>query len=78
MWREVASPIGGGGTPVWLNGPDDDLVTLLARSQANVRVGGDGFFASEEHVELGGGAHAVADRRAEQLPYPGPDRRANW
>ena len=63
------------GDKIWLEGPHDDLVTLLARSQANVRMGGDGFFELEEHVQLGG-PYVVGDRRAEQQPYPGPERRS--
>ncbi len=78
VWREVGPPAGADGDPnherVWLNGPDDDLVTLLARSQASARTGGDGFLEAEEHVELD--PHPVADRRQEQHPHEGPERRS--
>ena len=74
VWREVEPPVSAGQDPndqcIWLNGPDDDLVTLLARSQANVRTGGNGFVEAEEHVELD--PHLVTDRRREQHPRQGP------
>ena len=78
VWREVEQPpvasdaaLGG---RVWLEGPDDDLVTLLARSQANARLGLDAFFEREEEVELP--IKVVADRRAGQKPFDGPERRS--
>lgn len=78
VWREVEPPASAGQDPgtqrIWLNGPDDDLVTLLARSQANVRTGGNGFLEAEEHVELN--PHVVTDRRQEQHPHEGPERRS--
>ncbi len=87
VWSEVeaqgatAGAAGGatagvaGGATMWMNGPQDDLVTLLARSQASVRTGGDGFLGDDEHIELGGAAHVVADRRTEPQSHPGPERR---
>ena len=76
--REVEPPADAGQDPgaqrVWLNGPGDELVTLLARSQANVRTGGNGFLEAEEHVELD--PHLVTDRRQEQHPHEGPERRS--
>ena len=77
-WREVEPPAGADQDPdeqhIWLNGADDDLVTLLALSQANVRTGGTGFLEGEELVELD--PRVVADRRQEQHPYGGPERRS--
>ena len=78
VWREVEPPTGAGQDPddqhIWLNGPDDDLVTLLARSQANARTGGSGFLEVEEHVELD--PRLVADRRQGQHSREGPERRS--
>jgi hypothetical protein len=75
VWREVEQPQAAGPEErIWLEGPDDDLVTLLARSQANARLGLDAFFAREEDVELP--IKVVADRRAEQKPFGGPERRS--
>jgi hypothetical protein len=78
VWREVeqpqAAPGAGPGERVWLEGPDDDLVTLLARSQANARLGLDAYLEREEEVELL--IKVVADRRAEQKPFDGPERRS--
>jgi len=79
VWCEVEPSTGDGEGPgaqrIWLNGPDDDLVTLLARSQANVRTGGGGFLEDEEHVELD--AYLVTDRRQEHHPHAGPERRSD-
>jgi hypothetical protein len=79
VWREVERPVAAGadadGVRAWLNGPDDDLVTLLARSLANARMGGGGFLESEEHVDLS--PRTVADRRLEQQPHGGPERRTD-
>lgn len=79
VWREVERPASGGadaaGIRTWLNGPDDDLVTLLARSLANARTGGGGFLEDEEHVDLS--PHTVADRRHEQQPHGESERRAS-
>ena len=76
VWRDVESPTASGaaaGQREWLLGPDDDLVSLLARSLANAQTGGSGFLEEEEHVELR--PYVVADRRREQHPYDGPERR---
>ena len=73
VWREVES--GGGGERLWRAGPDDDLVTLLARSLAKARMGVDAFLETEEHVQLQ--PHVVSDRRRDQAPHPGPERRKN-
>lgn len=71
VWREVDA--GAEGRPTWLEGPDDDVVTLLAQSLAKARMGGDPYLETEEHVQLQ--AHVVTDRRQEQHPYQGPERR---
>jgi hypothetical protein len=71
VWREVDA--GAEGRPTWLEGPDDDVVTLLAQSQAKARMGGDPYLETEEHVQLQ--PHVVTDRRQEQHPYQGPERR---
>jgi len=78
VWREVEAPASAPGEPsgerVWLSGPDDDLVILLSRAQTNARLGGSGFLEDEECVLLD--AHVVADRREEQQPHQGPERRS--
>ena len=71
-WREVEAKAGSG-TREWLQGPDDDLVMLLARSLASARTMGDGCLADEEHVELH--PHKVDDRRRKARPEAGEDRR---
>jgi hypothetical protein len=54
----------------WLDEPSDDLVTLLARSLSDARMGGGGWLADgEESVEV------VADRRAGRTGHNGPERR---
>ncbi len=54
----------------WLEEPSDDLVTLLARSLADARMGGSGWLAeSDAQVEV------VADRRAAMSTHTGPERR---
>jgi len=76
VWRDVKSPTESGaegGQREWLLGPDDDLVTLLAESLANAQIGESGFLEEEERVELR--PYVVADRRREQQPYDGPERR---
>lgn len=64
-----ATPELGGDADAWFEAPTDDLVTLLARSLADVRAGGDGWLASGE------GVIRARDRRREQRPYDGPERR---
>jgi hypothetical protein len=54
----------------WLPEPDDELVTLLARTLADARMGGTGWLAEGEGV-----VEQVPDRRGERLPHEGPDRR---
>ncbi len=71
-WREVEAPAGSGKRE-WLQGPDDDLVMLLARSLASARMMGDGCLADEEHVELH--PYKVDDRRGKARPGTGEDHR---
>ena len=73
VWRDVLSPIAPEAQREWLLGPDDDLVSLLARSLGDAQIGGSGFLENEERVELR--PYVVADRRGEQHPYDGPERR---
>jgi hypothetical protein len=54
----------------WMTEPDDDLVSLLARSLGDARLGGAGW------LELAGRAERVQDRRRERATHPGPERRS--
>jgi hypothetical protein len=82
VWREVETPVSvpadASGAPLppsrrtWLNGLDDDFVTLLHHSLATARTGGDGCLEREESIEL---PHVVDDRREHQEPHVGPERR---
>lgn len=56
----------------WLGGPDDELVTLLAKSLADARFGGTGWLAD---VESGADLESVPDRRQGFRPHEGPERR---
>lgn len=56
----------------WLDEPEDELVTLLARSLADARFGGSGWLAG---AELCAEPEAVPDRRSERRPHQGPERR---
>lgn len=78
VWRESEAPGAAPGSSErgefrWLEGPDDDLVTLLAQSLGNVHMAGDGFLEEKEAVALY--PHVVDDRRREQQPHQGPERR---
>lgn len=55
----------------WMTEPDDDLVTLLAKSLGDARLGGAGW------LELVGRAECVEDRRREQAGHQGPERRTS-
>jgi hypothetical protein len=55
----------------WLAEPNDDLVTLLARSLADARRGGSGWLAPPESETV----ERVADRRGGCAPHQGPERR---
>jgi hypothetical protein len=72
VWREVESPAGSG-LREWLQGPDDDLVMLLARSLAQARAAGNGCLADEEHIKLH--PYKVDDRRCKARPGADEDRR---
>ncbi len=77
VWREVETlvPVGARGAeagPTWLNGPDDDVVTLLYLSLASARRGGDGYLHPAEEIRL---PHLVDDRRLSQVSHSGPERR---
>ena len=84
VWHAVDSPAGRmggldqpGASPEldaavdrWLAEPSDDLVTLLARSLSDARMGGCGWLADgEPSVEI------VTDRRAGGSGHYGPERR---
>lgn len=65
-----ASPALDAAVARWLAGPNDDLVTLLARSLADARMGGSGWLVDgEEAVEV------VEDRRNGGSDHGGPERR---
>jgi hypothetical protein len=84
VWRAVGNPsgeLGGADQPGsssaldaavarWLAEPSDDLVTLLARSLADARMGGSGWLADGD-----GSVEVVADRRAGGSDHAGPERR---
>ncbi len=55
----------------WMTEPDDDLVTLLAKSLGDARLGGAGW------LELAGRAECVEDRRREQAGRQGAERRTS-
>jgi hypothetical protein len=69
VWRARAAEAPEGSTPTWMQEPDDDLVTLLARSLGDARLGGAGW------LELVGRAERVEDRRREWRATAGPERR---
>lgn len=75
VWRAKthdteASPQLDAAVTAWLAEPNDDLVTLLARSLADARMGGTGWLA-----DGGGAVEQVADRRGVHQPHAGPERR---
>jgi hypothetical protein len=53
----------------WMTEPDDDLVSLLAKSLGDARLGGAGW------LEIAGRAEHVDDRRQEAVGHAGPERR---
>ena len=73
VWRARpgASPALDAAVAAWLAEPDDDLVTLLARSLSDARLGGAGWLEAADGVER------VDDRRQELRPHDGPDRRGS-
>jgi hypothetical protein len=54
----------------WLPEPDDQFVMLLAKAPADARMGGSGWLADGD-----GDVEQVPERRGEQLPHQGPERR---
>jgi len=56
----------------WLDEPDDELVTLLAKSLADARMGGTGWLVGDRTTA---DIEEVPDRRASQHPHAGPERR---
>jgi hypothetical protein len=71
VWRARARDEPQEASPSWLTEPDDDLVTLLAKSLGDARLGGAGW------LELVGRAECVDDRRRERAGHAGPERRSN-
>ena len=69
VWRARAAEVPEGSTPSWMSEPDDDLVTLLARSLGDARLGGSGWLEADDDVEC------VADRRLQRRGHEGPERR---
>ena len=70
MEQPGASPALDAAVARWLAEPNDDLVTLLARSLADARMGGTGWLVDgEESVEV------VEDRRNGGSDHGGPERR---
>jgi hypothetical protein len=72
VWRTTgtgASSALGAAVAAWLAEPNDDLVTILARSLGDARIGGSGWLEAAEDVEC------VADRRLERRGHEGPERR---
>ena len=71
VWRARSTPSSEGTSTSWMTAPDDDLVSLLARSLGDARLGGAGW------LELVGRAEQVPDRRHERQTPPGPERRGS-
>ena len=75
VWRAVqpegASAALDAAVAAWLAEPNDDLVTILARSLSDARLGGTGW------LEDGDGVEHVADRRTARASHDGPDRRGS-
>ena len=72
VWRATtagASPALDAAVAAWLAEPNDDLVTILARSLSDARLGGNGW------LDVADGVESVSDRREELKPHEGPDRR---
>ncbi len=60
------------GDKAWLGQPTDDLATLLPKSLLDAQMGGSGYMMDEESSA---GPLLVGDRREEQHPFQGLDRR---
>ena len=75
VWRapqsESPTPALDAAVSAWLAEPSDDLVTLLARSLSDARMGGRGW------LDEGDGVERVQDRRQVRDPHQGPERRHN-
>ena len=75
VWRALPgagpSPALDAAVSTWLAEPSDDLVTLLARSLSDARMGGRGW------LDEGDGVERVQDRRQVRDPHQGPERRHN-
>lgn len=56
----------------WLDEPDGELVTLLAKSLADARMGGSGWLVGDHTVVS---LRKVPDRRAAPHLHPGSERR---
>jgi hypothetical protein len=63
----------------WLEETNDELVTLLAKSLADARMGGSGWLETEngpqESPEAPVAQERVPDRRSAARPHQGPERR---
>lgn len=70
VWRARAAEDAEEKRASWLTEPDDDLITLLARSLGDARLGGAGW------LELPTAAERVEDRRHERQTHLGPERRS--
>jgi hypothetical protein len=74
VWRAGgagASPALDAAVAAWLAEPNDDLISILARSLSDARLGGSGWLETEDGVER------VDDRRQGRKPHEGPDRRGS-
>jgi hypothetical protein len=64
----------------WLEETNDELVTLLAKSLADARMGGSGWLAagdgSQQAQEAQQAEERVPDRRSGARPHQGPERRS--
>ncbi len=70
VWRARSTPSSQETPACWMTTPDDDLITLLARSLGDARLGGAGW------LELAARAEQVHDRRQDRQTHSGPERRA--
>jgi hypothetical protein len=72
VWRAAgagASPALDAAVAAWLAEPNDDLISILARSLSDARLGGSGWLETADGVER------VDDRRQDRKPHEGPERR---
>jgi hypothetical protein len=76
VWHEALGAPGETATATdkdWLGQPTDDLATLLPKSLLDAQMGGSGFLLDEE--SQADGPLLVGDRREQQQPFQGLDRR---